>query len=175
MKPAEVLLSRSVDCLTKVPKRGSSTKCETFFWTKVKSTSSHPFLLSEQLYPFKCGTSGDSFSQRVNLGFDLQQATFATTNSLCNLEQDQTWTWGTLLLRGASDFHNMVQSDMKQQLRPGGEKKQSAQWQNLWLGQKAEAFAAAETKTGSSESGSVHIGKPVSNVSLVCLRAFAPN
>lgn len=43
----------------------------------------------------------------------------------------------------------------------GWENKQSAQWQNLWLGQKAEAVTAAETKAGRSESCSVHIGKLV--------------
>lgn len=59
----------------------------TFFWTKVKSTSSHPFLPSEQLYPLKCGTSGDSLSRRANLGFDPQQATFARTKSIVILSR----------------------------------------------------------------------------------------
>lgn len=86
MKPAKVLLSRSVDCLTNL-NEAAVHKCDNFFWTTVKSTSSHPFLLPDQLYPLKCGTSGDSLSRRANLGFDPQQVTFARTTSLAILSR----------------------------------------------------------------------------------------
>ena len=56
---------------------------------------------------------------------------------------------------------------MRQQLKLGGKEKKNKT--SLWLGQKAEAFSAAETTAESSESGSVRIGKRVQTCS-VCLR-----
>lgn len=78
--------------------------------------------------PLKYGTLGDSLSRRSQVGFDPLTSNICKDKLSCN--RQISWAGPGSCWWPASNSegnlwlsHNTVQSDMRQQLRPGGEKK----------------------------------------------------